>query len=124
MAAAEDDWVGRQEELNTQREQIQALTTLRETILLLQAQNQVARAQLALVQRNAGVAEAHLETVAATLDRLSALIPDDSARAEQVAAARERLQAALTRVQSDPFTAGEELQLLWQALDELIQVQQ
>lgn len=123
IASIEENQSTSQDELSAQREQIEALGRLREAVLLLQAQNQVARAQLALVQRNAGVAEAHLESVAATLDRLSALLPEDDARAEQIATARERLQAALARVQGDPFVAGEELQLLWQALDDLIEVE-
>ncbi len=84
--------------------------------LVLQMNQAILKARLHLVENNAGQAQLALEQVEQALEQLKSL--DSPAKGEELAKIQTQLEAVATAIEEQPFIAIQELEILWQLLQE------
>jgi chromosome segregation ATPase len=87
---------------------------LQRRTLLLQMQQATLKARLHLLENNAGQAQLALKGSRQSLRRLKSLVPPTER--ETVAEIQEQLETVITAIEEQPFTAVQELEILWQLL--------
>lgn len=94
------------------------VTQVSQTLTLFRIWEMVARARLHLVDQNAGLAQADVETAQAILDQMTA--EETGELAEALDQVQTRLDLAATALPDDPETAARDLNTAWEALDEVL----
>lgn len=93
-----------------------AVTRLQRQVSLLQMQQAALKARLHLSENNAGQAQSALEEARQPLRRLGSLA--SPAERGALAEIEEQLEAVTVAIEEQPFTAVQELEILWQLLQE------
>jgi hypothetical protein len=89
-------------------------------LLLMQASEAILKARLHLLEKNAGFAAQSLEAAQLGLKRFASLSTD--IKPELLAPLIKRAETASSLIESDPFTAVQELEIIWNNLEKLIAI--
>ena len=89
-------------------------------LVLMQAAEAILKARLHLLEKNAGLAGQSLEIAQTSLKRFTSLSTD--IKLEVLAPLVKRAETAASLIESDPFTAAQELEIVWNNLEKLIAV--
>ncbi len=92
------------------------ITTLQRRTSLVEMQQATLKARLHLSDNDAGQAQLALEDARQSLRRLRSVVPSGERTA--LAEIEEQLDTVTTAIQEQPFTAVQELEIMWQLLQE------
>ena len=87
-------------------------------LVLMQAAEGILKARLHLLEKNSGYAKQALALARDNVARFVALSAD--LKAEELAPLVKRAEAASALIESDPFVAAQELEIIWYSLEKLI----
>lgn len=102
------------EEFVEVRREAGQLAEMRRALTLFRAWELVARARLRLLEGNAGLAEADVESALAVVN---GLLAREGTTEEALSPVQQRLQLALGNLPGEPDTAARDLETAWEALD-------